>query len=41
VLEAGLDFAISDSATLGVSYTGQFGSGASDNGARARLSVSF
>lgn len=41
VLEAGLDFAISDNATLGVSYTGQFGSGVRDNGAKANLSVRF
>ena len=41
VLEAGLDFAVSDSATLGVSYTGQFGSGARDNGAKADLRVKF
>ncbi|WP_263498419.1 autotransporter domain-containing protein [Mesorhizobium sp. CA13] len=41
VLEAGLDFAISDSATLGVSYTGQFASQAHDHGAKANLSVRF
>jgi outer membrane autotransporter protein len=41
VLEAGLDFAVSDNATLGVSYTGQFGNGARDNGAKANLSVKF
>ncbi|MGN6772489.1 MAG: autotransporter outer membrane beta-barrel domain-containing protein, partial [Rhizobiaceae bacterium] len=35
VLEAGLDFAISDRATLGLSYSGQFGSNATDNGAKA------
>ena len=35
VIEAGLDFAIAPKATLGVSYTGQFGSGVSDNGAEA------
>jgi outer membrane autotransporter protein len=41
VLEAGLDFAISDNATLVVSYIGQFGSNAGDNGAKANLSVRF
>jgi outer membrane autotransporter protein len=41
VLEAGLDFVLSDNATLGVSYTGQFGSDARDNGAKADLSVKF
>ncbi|OQM76135.1 autotransporter domain-containing protein [Manganibacter manganicus] len=41
VLEAGLDFAISDRATLGISYSGQFGGGAHDNGAKANLSVRF
>ncbi|MGN6143207.1 MAG: autotransporter outer membrane beta-barrel domain-containing protein [Mesorhizobium sp.] len=41
VLEAGLDFAISERATLGLSYSGQFGSHATDNGAKANLSVRF
>jgi len=41
VLEAGLDFAISDRATLSLSYTGQFGAHATDNGAKANLSVRF
>jgi outer membrane autotransporter protein len=41
VLEAGLDFVLSHNATLGVSYTGQFGSNARDNGAKADLSVKF
>jgi len=41
VLEAGLDFAVSDNATLGVSYSGQFGSGARDNSAKADFSIRF
>ena len=41
VLEASLDFAISDNATLGLSYSGQFGAHATDNGAKANLSVRF
>ncbi|WP_174374890.1 autotransporter domain-containing protein [Agrobacterium tumefaciens] len=41
VLEAGLDFDIAPMAKLGVSYTGQFGSGVSDNGARLDLNVRF
>ncbi|MCG7509059.1 autotransporter domain-containing protein [Mesorhizobium retamae] len=41
MLEAGLDFAIAPRATLGVSYQGQLGSGASDHGVRADFSVKF
>jgi outer membrane autotransporter protein len=41
VIEAGLDFAVSDNATFGISYSGQFGSGARDNGAKADLRVRF
>ncbi|QDB99277.1 autotransporter domain-containing protein [Mesorhizobium sp. 8] len=41
VLEAGLDFAISDNATLGLSYTGQFGAHATDNGAKADFDIQF
>ena len=41
VVEAGVDFALSSTATLGVSYTGQLASGARDHGARANLSVRF
>lgn len=40
-VEAGLDFQISRDAVLGVSYNGQFGSGAVQNGVNAKLSVSF
>ena len=41
ILEAGLDFAVSHNVTLGISYAGQFGSQARDNGAKASLDVSF
>lgn len=41
IIEAGLDFALSKDATLGVSYSGQFGSGAQRNGFNASLKVSF
>lgn len=41
VIEAGLDFALSKDASLGVSYSGQFGSGAQRNGFNASLKISF
>ncbi|MBR2690302.1 MAG: autotransporter domain-containing protein, partial [Aquamicrobium sp.] len=41
VIEAGLDFAITPQATLGLSYHGQVGSKASDHGVRADLNVRF
>jgi len=41
VLRAGLDFAIGRDAALRVSYTGQFGDHAYDNGAEASLDVVF
>lgn len=41
VIEAGLDFAVTGKATLGLTYSGQFGSGSSDNGFKARLGVEF
>jgi len=41
VVEAGLDFAITPSSTLSVSYGGQFGSGVRDQGVKANLSVKF
>lgn len=40
-IQAELDFAISDNATLGLSYSGQFGGRATDNGAKANLNVRF
>lgn len=41
VIEAGLDFAVSSQATLGLSYAGQLASHASDNGFKADLSIRF
>jgi len=41
VLNAGVSFDLAPSATLGVSYTGQFGSGASQNGVDGFLNVKF
>ncbi|CAN7506280.1 autotransporter domain-containing protein [Phyllobacterium sp. LjRoot231] len=40
-LEAGLELNITHSATLGLSYTGQFGSKAQDNGFKADISFKF
>jgi len=41
LIEAGLDFKLTEDATLGISYNGQFASGAKQNGFNAKLSVSF
>lgn len=41
VIEGGLDVALGPSATLGVSYQGEFGDGVSDNGLTARLGIAF
>lgn len=41
LIEAGLDFAVSKNATLGVAYQGQFGSHLSQNGVNANFSVKF
>lgn len=41
VIDAGLDFKLTKDATLGISYNGQFASGARQNGLNAKLSVSF
>ncbi|KRE05793.1 hypothetical protein ASE63_05575 [Bosea sp. Root381] len=41
LLEAGLDLAISRSATLGVSYTGQLATDAQDHAFKANLAVRF
>ena len=40
-IEAGFDLKMSANATLGLSYAGQFGGGATDNGAKANLNVKF
>lgn len=41
LVEAGLDVNLSKAASLGLSYQGQFGNGATQNGFDARLNVSF
>ncbi|QKD00922.1 autotransporter outer membrane beta-barrel domain-containing protein [Mesorhizobium loti R88b] len=41
VIEAGLDFNMTANATLGLSYSGQFGGCAVDNGAKVDLNVKF
>jgi outer membrane autotransporter protein len=41
IIEAGLDIAISKSATLGIAYNGQFGNGNAQNGVNATLEVKF
>ncbi|HEV7322669.1 MAG TPA: autotransporter-associated beta strand repeat-containing protein [Ensifer sp.] len=41
VVEAGLDYALSPHATVGVSYAGQFASGMADQSARINLNVKF
>lgn len=41
VVEAGLDLDFSPRSTLGISYSGQFGSGAFEHGARASFSLRF
>jgi outer membrane autotransporter protein len=40
-IDAGLDFAIARNAAIGISYNGQFGNNASDNGVRGNLVVKF
>jgi outer membrane autotransporter protein len=41
VFDAGLDIKLKPAATLGVSYSGQFGSGVTDQGMKANLAVKF
>jgi uncharacterized protein with beta-barrel porin domain len=41
VIEAGFDLQMSANATLGLSYAGQFGAHAADNGAKPNLNVRF
>ena len=41
LVEAGLDLDLTDSATLGIAYQGQFGSGVEQNGLTARFAVRF
>lgn len=41
LVEAGLDLALSPAATLGVAYSGQFGSGTADQSVRATFNMKF
>ncbi|WP_157069785.1 autotransporter outer membrane beta-barrel domain-containing protein [Aureimonas frigidaquae] len=41
IVEAGVSAKLNRRTTLGLSYTGQFGSGVSDHGVRANLSIAF
>lgn len=41
IIEAGIDFALTDTASLGITYTGQFGSGTTQNAVDAKLDVRF
>ncbi|NKC04989.1 autotransporter domain-containing protein [Ochrobactrum haematophilum] len=41
LIGAGLDFKLTDDATLGISYNGQFASGSKQHGFNAKLSVGF
>ena len=41
LIDAGLDFALGENATAGVSYTGQYGDGVTDNGVKGHLTWLF
>jgi outer membrane autotransporter protein len=41
VVEAGVNYAVANAVTLGISYSGQFGQRATDNAFQAHLNVSF
>ena len=41
IIEAGLELSMSDAASLGIAYAGQFGSGIKDNGVTARFVAKF
>jgi outer membrane autotransporter protein len=41
LFEAGLDFQLTPSAVLGVSYSGQYSSSGAQNGVNANLSIKF
>jgi outer membrane autotransporter protein len=41
LIDAGLDFALGENTTAGVSYTGQFGDGVTDNGVKGRFTWLF
>ena len=41
LLDAGIDFALGENATAGLSYTGQYGDGVTDNGVKGRFTWLF
>jgi outer membrane autotransporter protein len=41
LIDTGLDFALGENATAGVSYSGQFGDRVTDNAVKGRLTVLF
>jgi len=41
LIDAGLDFALGERITAGVSYSGQFGDGVTDNGVKGRFTWLF
>ena len=41
IVEAGVDFAVSETAKLGLTYSGQFGGRSSDNGFNAKFGLAF
>ena len=41
LIDAGLDFALGERTTAGLSYTGQFGDGVQDNGVKGRFTWLF
>ncbi|TDH38445.1 autotransporter domain-containing protein [Pseudohoeflea suaedae] len=41
LIEAGLDFQLDNGATIGIGYSGQFGSQAEENGVNAKMRVQF
>ena len=41
LLDAGLDFALGENGTAGVSYSGQFGEGVTDNAVKGRITWLF
>ena len=41
LIDAGLDFALGENATAGLSYPGQFGDGVTDNAVKGRLTWLF
>jgi len=41
LIDAGLDFALGERTSAGVSYSGQFGDGVEDNGVKGRFTILF